>query len=125
MYVYDRNHLMLPNIPSVTWRYWPKVVDGFKEMRYEIMDDLLEGDIIFLDDVGAEHDPSKNGVDKLCQIVNRRERKFSVITTNLAPEQWEDKWDGRVADRLLRASQIVSLAEIPSYWVTRRLDGNP
>lgn len=125
MNIYDTNKLKCSSIPSVLWRYWPRVVDGLKEGRYEIVDDLLEEDIIFLDDLGSEHDPSKNGVDKLCQIINRRERKFSVFTTNLSPEAWEDKWDLRVADRLLRYSQIVDLSEIPSYWVTRRLEGNP
>lgn len=106
---------VLKNTLSVLSVNWPAVCDSFKEGFYGIVDDLIRDDFVFIDDIGAEHDPSKNATDKLCQVLSRRESKWTLITTNLAPSAWAEKWDSRVADRLLRRSTIVDMSKVPSY----------
>jgi hypothetical protein len=94
---------------------WPEVADAFKEGEYGIVRDLCESDFVFIDDIGAEHDPSKNAADKLCQILSRRENKWSIVTTNIQPAEWEARWDARIADRLLRRSVVVDMSQVPSF----------
>jgi DNA replication protein DnaC len=98
-----------PTIPAASFARWPAICDGFKEGNYGVMQDLCSTDLVALDDIGAEHDPSKNGVDKLCQILTRRERLWTIVTTNITSGEWSLRFDARVADRLLRNSEIVHL----------------
>jgi chromosomal replication initiation ATPase DnaA len=102
----------LPMVASVTW---PETTDQFKSGDYSILHDLLDCDLVIIDDIGAENDPSKNAADKLCQVLSRREKKFTVVTTNIPPDQWPEKFDTRIADRLMRNSKVVDLFGLPSY----------
>lgn len=101
---------------------WPEIVDGFKSGDYSPVQDLMELDLVALDDIGAEHDPSKNGTDKLCQILTRRENNWTLMTTNVPLEKWADRWDARVQNRMLRHTRIVDLSGAPSYaeWLADR-----
>ena len=103
------------SLPSTAWVQWPEAVDGFKTGNYEIMHDLFSDDLIVLDDIGAENDPSKNGCAKLCQILSARERRFTVVTTNIQPQDWAHVFNARIADRMLRNSTVIDMFEIPSY----------
>lgn len=102
-------------IPDSFYCSWPEATDRFKEGIYSDVESLNATDLAIIDDIGAEHDPSKNATDKLCQILSRRERKFTVITTNIKPEDWPNKFDTRIADRLLRNSELVDLFGLTSY----------
>jgi len=101
--------------PSAMYAEWGGVVDGFKEGCYEIMDDLCGVDMLVLDDLGSEHDPSRNALSKLCHVLTRREGLWTVITTNIKATDWGRRWDMRVADRLLRHSKVIDLAGTPTY----------
>lgn len=101
--------------PRMLYVDWPHQVNEFKSGNYGLMQDMLSFGLLVLDDIGAEHDPSKNGTDHLCQILSQRERKFTVITTNIKPEFWPEKFDTRIADRLLRNSEVVRLFGVKSY----------
>lgn len=94
---------------------WPTITDAFKAGLYGVVDDLMRDDFVVIDDIGAEHDPSRNATDKLCQILSRRESKWTLITTNLGPDEWGNRWDERVADRLLRRSTVVDMTGVPSF----------
>lgn len=100
---------------SVTSVSWPVICDAFKAGMYGIMDDLLRDDFVAIDDIGAEHDPSQNAADKLCQILSRREGKWTMITTNIAPSAWATRFDSRIEDRLLRWSTVVDMSNVPSF----------
>lgn len=104
-----------PRVPSVDMYRWPDITDGFKEGRYSVIEDMLDSDMLIIDDIGAEHDPSKNATDKLCQILSHREFKFTLMTTNIVPGAWWEKFEARVADRLLRNSTVVDLSNVGSY----------
>lgn len=103
-----------PAIPDCVLVNWPARVDEFKSGLWTI-DDLCECALLLLDDLGAEHDPSGVGTAKLYQILERRECRWTIITSNLTPDYWTAKWERRITDRLLRRAQLVDLSNVPSY----------
>ena len=103
--------------PTCHFLRWPEVADEFGLRNYSSLTDSLATELLVIDDIGAESDPWKVCADKLCQILNRRERMFTVVTTNIQPTHWAERFDGRIADRLFRNSVIVDLSGVPSYSV--------
>lgn len=93
---------------------WPTVVDGFKTGQWDI-EDLFDASLLIIDDIGAEHDPSRVGIEKLYLLLERREQKWTILTTNIHPANWETKFERRVADRLLRNCEHIDLTDVPSY----------
>lgn len=103
-------------VPSLRFIRWPEAVDrAIRERVYGDYEDAMDCDLVVLDDIGAEDDPHRSGVNKLCQILSRRETMFTVATTNIEPEKWSSKWDMRVADRLIRNSDIIDLNGVEPY----------
>lgn len=94
---------------------WPEAVDEIRAKRLWPVHDGMEVDVLFLDDVGADDDPFKEAADKLCQIMTRRERMFTVITTNIAPQNWEERFDTRINDRFWRNSVVVDLTGVQPF----------
>jgi len=106
-------------VPSVHYLSWPEAAGRFNEKNLGDMEDAISADLLVLDDVGAENDPFKICADKFCQILSRREFKFTVLTTNIAPSAWAEQFDGRITDRLMRNSKIVNLTGVPSYAIAK------
>lgn len=104
-------------VPDLAFLRWPEVCSDFDAGEYGAVQDAMTTDLLFLDDIGAENDPWKKHADKLCQILSRRERRFTLLTTNIAPEQWETSFDKRIADRLMRNSSVVYLQTANSFSV--------
>lgn len=102
-------------LPNAIFISWPEAASAFAEKQYGIIEDAFEHDLVIIDDIGAENDPWQICADKLCQILSRREIKFTVITTNIDPEKWIDRFDGRINDRLLRNSVVVNIGDVESY----------
>lgn len=73
------------------------------------MEDAFNSELVIIDDVGSENDPWKVCADKFCQILSRREKKFTVVTTNVKPEEWTERFDGRINDRLMRFSVVCQI----------------
>lgn len=71
--------------------------------------------LLILDDVGAEHDPSKFGASIFYQLLENREHQWTLITTNHVPDSWAERWDRRVASRLLRNTKLVALDQVPDF----------
>jgi DNA replication protein DnaC len=94
---------------------WPMVVDGFKTGQWYVIEEMFPCSLLVLDDLGAEHDPSKIGVEKLYQIMEQRINKWTVITTNIPPESWEEKFERRIASRFLRNARHISLVNVPDF----------
>ena len=111
----NRGHWSGRCIPSATFRSWPELCNEFNAKDESSLQDLFNEDMLSLDDIGAENDPWKACSDKLCQVLSRRERMFTVITTNIAPQHWTEKFDGRIADRLMRFATVSDISAVPSY----------
>jgi len=54
-------------------------------------------------------------VDKLCQILSLREKRWTLVTTNVKPSEWVEKFDLRTASRFTRSSTIIDLSGVPEY----------
>lgn len=101
-------------LERIYW-HWPELLDKLKEGQWDLVDDMMKVPLLVIDELGGGHDPSRVGVDKLCQIMSRRERMWTLITTNVAPTAWEEIFDRRVASRFFRNSTLVDLTEVPDY----------
>jgi DNA replication protein DnaC len=55
-------------------------------------------------------------------VLSRREQQFTVITTNIAPDNWNTRFDIRIADRLMRNTNVVDLSGVPSFAVAKILE---
>jgi len=111
-----------PNVPSALFRTWAEIADEEStERATALLNDARDCGLIVLDDVGTEVDRFKSGlvIERLRDLLSRRDKpsRWTVITTNVGPEWWAEKWDMRVADRLLRGSRVVSLAGVKSHAV--------
>lgn len=127
---FDTGHWGKSEVPSVHFSSWPEVAGLLSEKNnnhdnYNYVQDAFNYSLLVLDDIGAENDPWAICKDKLCQILSRREKKFTVVTTNIKPEAWPEKFDARIEDRLLRNSMIVSLFGVESYAAQKRQIQSP
>lgn len=89
---------------------WPKFVVELEENKnFEHYADVTSCDVVFIDDIGAEDDRFRSGSASrlLGQLLGDLADKFVFITSNIPPDKWSEKWDGRVEDRLLRNLSVV------------------
>jgi len=105
------------HISYLDYRYWhwPRLLDVFKEGGWDAIDDMFEATLLIIDDLGAGHDPSLVGIDKLCQVLSRREQMWTLVTTNVAPTAWGEQFDRRIASRFFRNSTLVDLSDVPDH----------
>ncbi len=102
-------------LTEATLLNWPATVNRFKQGDYWIADEAERADMLLIDDIGAEHDPSKSGCEKLYLLLERREFKWTAITTNATPETWEDRFERRISSRLIRNSTLVNVESVPDW----------
>ncbi|MDE2106796.1 MAG: ATP-binding protein [Patescibacteria group bacterium] len=102
-------------IPTTLYLNWAEAACEFGEKNFSVVHDCFKSDMLILDDIGAENDPWKIASNRLYQILSRREKKFTVITTNIQPNHWSDYYEGRIADRLMRNSVVVDLTGMPPF----------
>jgi len=101
--------------PEIRFHHWPSLLDALKSGNWDLVELCENAELLILDELGGAHDPTGLGTDKLCRILSRRERKWTLITSNLMPEEWEGAFDRRVLSRLIRNSEIVLLDEAQDY----------
>lgn len=102
------------HLEALYW-HWPSLLDKLKEGQWDLVEDMVSVPVLIIDELGGGHDPSRVGVDKLCQIMSKREKKWTLITTNVTPSAWEEVFDRRVASRFFRNSTLVDLSEVPDF----------
>lgn len=102
-------------LSTAEFHNWPQFVDTLKSGKWDMVEEMMHVNLLALDDIGAEHDPSKMGVEKLYLLLERRERNWTILTTNVRPEEWENRFERRISSRLLRNSRIVALDEVPDF----------
>lgn len=106
-----------PRLADVTFLHWPRVVDRFKPPHNEwwVIDDAMRCSLLIIDDIGAEHDPSRVGIEKLYLLLERREFAWTLLTTNITPEAWEERFERRISSRFLRNFELVSVEKAPDF----------
>jgi hypothetical protein len=106
---------------SVVWVDWVGWWERYQENKpCQDVQDMIEADCLFIDDVGAESDRYKSGQNTaiLCQILGKREKKYTVITTNIPRSDFQTHFDTRVADRLKRNGAVYV-----SFWGIKSFNG--
>lgn len=111
---YVRQTNRISYLDCLFW-HWPHLLDVFKNGGWDAVDEMFDATVLIIDDVGGGYDPSGVGADKLCQVLSRREEMWTLITTNIVPAAWQEKFDRRIASRFLRASRLIDLANVPDY----------
>lgn len=101
-------------LDCVFW-HWPALLDTLKNGGWDVVDDMFETMVLIIDELGGGHDPSQVGTDKLCQVLSRREKKWTLVTTNVLPMNWQQAFDLRIASRLHRNSILMDLTDVPDY----------
>jgi len=119
MLAWEKRHWGQP--PGVAFLLWQEVCDRLEDPRasmVELLSGVAEEPLLIIDDIGAESDRFKSGkgADALGYLLTRRQDSgFTMLTTNVPPDDWQTKWDERVRDRLLRESTVVDMSECPSW----------
>lgn len=103
------NNLRIPK-PSNDGTYGIQIVDAkyianLCKSKYDAYRKLISVDMLGIDDLGTE--PSEvldygNVYTPVIDLLTKRyeEQLFTVITTNLTPQQIREHYDDRIADRL-------------------------
>lgn len=101
--------------PFILMRTWASFLDNLKNGNWNLVEDFENADLLIIDDVGSGHDPSRIGADKLCRIMSSREKKWTLITSNLTPSEFEEAFDRRVSSRMARNSTVIVIDEAKDY----------
>lgn len=95
--------------------YWPDFVD---EMRggdsFAQFNDMKRWPFLFLDDIGAERDPNGFALEKLNTLLGCRSGRWTVMTSNLAAEEWV-KIEARIASRMVRDGSNLVSVNLPAF----------
>jgi hypothetical protein len=94
---------------------WPERVKGMYSGNWEPNDALIDASLLCVDDIGAEHDPKGIAKIELYFILERRERKWTIFTTNHPPDVWVDKFERRIASRLYRNCISIPMDKVPDF----------
>lgn len=115
---WTQKHWPGDNIPRVIYIEWLTIASPEKcaDKEFEqIIEEAEKASLVIIDDIGTETDQFRTGVptQRLCHLLNRIERNYALICTNIKETAWSSTWDVRVEDRLLAADVIEVNA--PSY----------
>ena len=79
--------------------------------------DAIEAEAAIFQDIGTEIDRFKSGgaTENLRLLLEERRNKWTIITTNVPQENWEEAWDLRVSRRLDTNSEIIAVRTAPTY----------
>jgi hypothetical protein len=101
---------------------WPQFSEDYERGKTGMYDDIIKSDVVFLDDVGAESDRFKSGVktELLGNLLSDLAPRFVLITSNIEPRHWREKWGGRVEDRLNRNAALCDLWQIGATSYAQR-----
>lgn len=87
--------------------HWPNFVDKLRSGEwYPFLDDMKRWPFLFLDDIGAERDPTGFAADRLSTLLACRVGRWTAITGNLGVADIE-AMDVRIASRMRRGGSVV------------------
>lgn len=87
---------------------WGTVIGDMLMGDFSGIRDMREDWFLCLDDIGAESSRvSELSVSKLYEILNARERRFTIITCNFGLADIAARLDTRIASRLMRHGAVV------------------
>lgn len=116
-----RGWWMGTHIPSPCFLRWPDAVRMSDQRFEEAISEAAKARLTVLDDLGAETDRFKND-DASARLLSvfeamRPSWKWVLIATNVPVAAWKQRWDQRIADRLMQFARI-DLSAVPSYRIS-------
>jgi len=95
--------------------HWPSLCDRMqsKEETTGSFAFAEECGLLILDDIGAEHQTAAM-LSKLARLMDSRLRHWTILTTNLTPDEWQ-KRDARIASRIIRDGNRHVCCETTDY----------
>lgn len=103
-----------------TFRFfnWTEACGRMRDGEHDLVKAMRAVDLLVLDDIGAEYDPSGYVTSQLYRVIDGRMGKWTILTSNLTLAQINDTLDQRIADRMLRDGNKVQTVEAKS-WAMR------
>lgn len=113
---WDQGWLPWSDLPAAEFVLWPLACTADNREWIDWLWQIRAARVVVIDDLGAESDRFRSGVpqERLLEVLNTCEGKWTMITTNVHPDHWAKRFDQRIADRL-SAGAHVGLWEVPSY----------
>jgi len=95
---------------------WAKLLSQLRSGQYYRLEDAADDwfkaiDDLGTDSAGADGEATQFAVQKMGDLLDRRLRKWTVITTNFNRAQIAEKFDVRIASRLMRHGSVIVDAE--------------
>jgi DNA replication protein DnaC len=97
---------------------WRSCCASFRSGAYDLIEDICDEWFVVLDDIGSERDSTGFIASALDQILNGRQGKWTLITTNLSMKEIA-AIDSRIASRLLRHGGLVVETGSQDYVFTK------
>lgn len=82
--------------------HWPSLCDRMQRQedtgrKFAFAE---EAGLLVVDDIGAEHQTPAM-LTKLCRLMESRLRRWTILTTNLSVDDWQER-DARISSRIIR-----------------------
>lgn len=99
---------------------WPKVLARVHDGDYDLIGHLSRLPVLLLDDIGAEYNESAAAAAysaaKLYEILESREARWTMITTNLSPNDIRVRMDARIASRFFRfGADVIPMTDAEDW----------
>ncbi len=101
-------------IYSIQFLFWPDLLSRLRDGEFWRMDDISEANLVILDEIAIDHDPSGFAADKLCQILSRRVGKWTLLTSNWTLSKIQEM-DPRISSRMVRDKSVVVACDTVDY----------
>jgi len=96
------------------FKLWLDIAASVRAGNHQEFLDLCDKDILIVDDVFSEYRTEYSDA-KLCEFFIRREYKWTMITANVSMEAIAEKYDQRIASRMIRHSSVVVDVDLPDW----------
>lgn len=106
-----------PSPPKALLVDWARLCERDKPEAFDdALYDIASADVVVLDDVGSESDrfKSQQNVSRLRRALETCEHKWLMVNANFRKQEWTEKLDARVADRM-EAMHYLDMTGVPSY----------
>ncbi len=101
-------------IDPVTFSFWPDLLSQLREGEFWRMDEMSIANLVIIDEIAIDHDPSGFAADKLCQILSRRVGKWTLLTSNWTLSKIQEI-DPRISSRMVRDKSVVVGCDTVDY----------
>ena len=110
--VYDRRQT---GIKWVEWAKWCHLTRNPDTQRRadQMYEDMLTARCVILDDIGAERQ-TENSMERLYSLLNARLGKWTILTSNLSPDDWKGI-DSRISSRMIRDGNVHVCCETTDF----------